>query len=106
MKESLREIYNAFLGDESFHPALMGKIELALEEAYLQGRIERRDRMLPNNPCMNTGWVNIYGNIHSNVISCGKKIFTTHNEAICDKYRDKDNLIYIATTRIDWEKEI
>ena len=102
MKEKLEKIYNSFLGNESFHPALMGKIEFALEEAYIQGRLERKERMVPNNPCMNTGWVNIYGNIHTNVISCGKKIFTARYAAVHDKYRDKDDLIYVATVRIDW----
>lgn len=72
--------------------------ERALQASYPDD-ITKRVKV---SPLVNTGWVNIYGNIHTNVISCGKKIFTTHKAAVQDKYRAKDGLVYIATTRIDW----
>lgn len=101
--EGLKEIYNSFLGNESFHPALMGKIELALEEAYIQGRVERRERMLPNNPREKVRWVNLFMNPQDGKIFCQSEIFETRLKAIQTKSENED-FVYVTTVMIKWEE--
>jgi hypothetical protein len=104
MKEPLKEAYNFFLGNESLHPALKGKIELALEDAWIQGHLGDGRGRPYETPNERIGWVNLFMNPQDGKLICGSEVFELHREAVQNK-SENEGFIYVTTVMIKWEEK-